>query len=102
MLRIKENVTSKELERFGYKKIEYQSPFGRIFCYIKENGYDCMYQRTVYNYITSVSSGRCYSFNSRERGYSFPNFSDYIEIDNEGEQVLFADLIQASLVEKAD
>lgn len=100
MLKIKDNVDLKELEKFGFKKHQYQSPFGRVVCYIREDGYDCIYQRLSYQYITKFSCGRCYSFNRREKGYNAPNFADYIETDEKAEQVLFNDLIQAGLVEK--
>ena len=102
MLRIKKDVDLKELKKLGYKEIEYRSPFGKVLCYIKEGGYDCLYQKTTYTYITKFSCGRCYSFNRREKGYETPNFADYIECDEKTEQVLFENLIQAGLVEKVE
>ena len=100
MLKIKESIDLKELEKFGYKKIEYQNPFGRVECYIKIDDYDFLYQRGVCQYVTKFSCGRCYSFKTSEKGYESPNFADYIECDEDTEQVLFEDLIKAGLVEK--
>lgn len=102
MLRIKDNVDLKELEKFGYKKIEYQNPLGRVECYIQGYGFDCLYQRSEYKYVTKFSCGRCYSFNHREKGYTAPNFSDYIECDEKEEQSLFEELIKVGLVEKVE
>ena len=101
MLKIKDGIDLKELEKFGYEEIEYRNPFGRVLCYVKPFvEYDCLYQRRIYTYITKFSCGRCSSFGFRGKGYEDINFADYIKCDEKTEQFLFEDLIQAGLVEK--
>ena len=102
MLKIKDNVDLKELEKFGYQKIIYKNPLGSCVCYIKRSGFDCYVGQPIFDYVTKYSCGRCSGFSVRKHGYESPDFGDCIEINEEQENCIFGDIIKAGLVEKVE
>lgn len=97
MLKIRDDVDLKELEKFGFKQDLYTTPLGSIMFCFKGICYDCIEQKAQYIFISKKSSGYCYGLFSQNNKL---NFCDNIEIYNE--ESLFKDLIQAGLVEKVE
>lgn len=78
MLKIKDNVDLKELEKFGFS-----NDFGEEYSkWEASNGFDIGYEIDIYNRIIRIS---------------FSTFDTLIDIDN-----TLYDLIKADLVEKVD
>ncbi len=92
MLKIKDDVDLKELEKFGFKP-KYDEDTGRINAYIKKN-YEKEYMGLGITKETLKSQFRI--FKRTKTDWRINPYKDYYDIDT------LYDLIQAGLVEKIE
>lgn len=97
MLKIKDFVDLKELEKFEFEEKEYRTPLGRQIYYIKERCISINLMGYKMHHFTLICKNDIFNINSYS-GTRILNFSDTCDC----EEWEVEDLIQAGLVEKVE